>query len=83
MALRAWAQARLDPRIPDSVVESIDEYVADRSPGADDFLPMLDEFLRATPVHYTGHAEGDAGVMCHGGCADVETEGADTPGDVA
>ena len=83
MALRAWAQARLDPRVPDSVVESIDDYVAARRPDAQDFLPILDELLRASPVQYTGHAEGDAGVMCHGGCMGSGTECADTPGDVA
>jgi hypothetical protein len=46
-ALRAWAEARLDPRIPDSVVEAVDNYVADRRADADDFLLPLNDYLMA------------------------------------
>jgi hypothetical protein len=45
--LRAWAEARLDPRIPDSVVEAVDNYVADRRADADDFLLPLNDYLMA------------------------------------
>ena len=45
LALRAWAEARLDPRVPDGVVAAVDVYVATRPIDADDFLLPLSEYL--------------------------------------
>lgn len=64
-ALRAWAQARLDPRIPDSLVEAGDAYVATRPQGTDDFLSALDAWLLERPIEYSGHAPEDQGVADH------------------
>lgn len=65
-ALRAWAEARLDPRVPDSVVRAVDAYVASRPADADDFLPMLDTWLLSRPIQHSGHAPEDVGVADHG-----------------
>lgn len=66
-ALRAWAQARLDPRVPDALVAAGDGYVATRPVNAVDFLPGLDEWLLSRPVAFNGHAPDDPGVADHAG----------------
>ena len=53
-ALRAWAQARLDPLVPDELVAAGDAYVAGRATDAQDFLGPLDEWLMSQPVTHTG-----------------------------
>lgn len=53
-ALRAWSQARLDPLVPDVLVAAGDAYAAGRAPGAEDFLPALDEWQREREVTYNG-----------------------------
>lgn len=58
-ALRAWSEARLDPRIPDSVVGAMDEYVSTRPADAEDFLNDLDEWQLQRPVTHNGHMETD------------------------
>ncbi len=51
-ALRSWAEARLDPRVPDVVVAAVDDYVATRDPNADDFLlPLNDYLMTRMPTH--------------------------------
>ena len=65
-ALRAWAQARLDPRVPEELVEAGDRYAADRRPDAEDFLPALDDYLLQHEVEFNGHAGGED-VVDHGG----------------
>jgi len=57
-ALRAWAEARLDPALPDALVREIDAYVASRAAEADDFLSGLDDWLCVRPVSHWGHAVG-------------------------
>jgi hypothetical protein len=54
-ALRAWAEARLDPLVPDSLVRAGDEYVAARPHDAVDFLAALDRWLLSRPIEHTGH----------------------------
>ena len=65
-ALRAWAQARLDPRVPDELVEAGDRYAAHRLPDAEDFLLPLDDYLLQRDVEFNGHLGGDD-VVDHGG----------------
>lgn len=58
-ALRAWAEARLDPRVADDLVRAGDEYVASRPHDAVDVLAELDQILLARPTRYTGHVTPD------------------------
>jgi hypothetical protein len=58
-ALRAWSEARLDPAIPDIIVEATDAYVARRPIDATDFLPGLDDWLRQRPTVFNGHVTTD------------------------
>lgn len=53
-ALRAWAEARLDPLVPESLVAAGDAYAAARAVDASDFLPALDEWLLTREVEHTG-----------------------------
>lgn len=53
-ALRAWAEVRLDPRLPTEMVTAGDRYVAHRPTDADDFLPEVDRWLLTQPVVHTG-----------------------------
>lgn len=53
-ALRAWAQARTDPAMPDAVVTDIDAYAARRDHGSLDFLLPLDRHLLSEAVEHTG-----------------------------
>jgi hypothetical protein len=55
LGLRAWAQVRLDPRIPDELVQAGDAYASTRTADAADFLPELDDWLRLRPIEHTGH----------------------------
>ena len=55
-ALRAWAQERLDPELPDNVVAAGDHYAASRSVDAEDHLVQLDLDQIGQPVPHTGHA---------------------------
>lgn len=54
-ALRAWAEARLDPLVPDELVRAGDAYVAARPHDAVDFLTELDGWLVSQPVRHKGH----------------------------
>lgn len=54
-ALRAWAEERLDPRIPDGVVAAIDAYAAERKQDADDFLNDIDQRLLSGPRTHSGY----------------------------
>ena len=54
-ALRAWAEARLDPSLPDDLVFSVDRYVAKRETGVEDFLTPLNSWLCGRSVQYCGH----------------------------
>ena len=54
--LRAWAEARLDPKLPDKLIESIDSYVANREITQIDFLTPLHSWLCGRPVETWGHA---------------------------
>jgi hypothetical protein len=56
-ALRAWAEARLDPLVPDEFVRAGDAYVAGRPHDALDFLGALDEWLLSRPVMHCGHLD--------------------------
>jgi hypothetical protein len=56
-ALRAWAEARLDPTIPDDLVRAGDDYVARRPHDAVDVLGDLDVWLLSRPVAHTGHLD--------------------------
>jgi len=71
-ALRAWAQVRLDPLVPDELVAAGDAYVARRAFNAEDFLGSLDEWLASQPVTHTGRrlVEPDA---AEGAGAPIET----------
>lgn len=64
-ALRAWSQIRVDPRVPQVLVDAGDAYMAQRPSQADDFFPALHEFLVTRPLEYTGHAPGDPGFAAH------------------
>ena len=66
-ALRAWAEARLDLRLPAPLVAAGDAYVATRPLDTIDFLPDLDEWLVSRPVKFNGHAPDDLGVADHAG----------------
>lgn len=70
-ALRAWAEIRVDPGIPQVLVDAGDAYMAQRPQDARDFFPALDDYLLTRPVTHSGHAEGDPGFLAHdstGGC---------------
>jgi hypothetical protein len=54
--LRAWSEARLNPSLSEEIVESMDQYVATRSPTGEDFLSPLHEWLCGRPVVQWGHA---------------------------
>lgn len=54
-ALRAWAEARLDPSLPEDLVEKIDDYVESRRPNSEDFLLPLDAWQQQRHVNYWGH----------------------------
>lgn len=58
-ALRAWAEARLDPTLPDGLVRLVDAYVRDRPAGAADLLGELDEWQLGQEVVRTGRIDGD------------------------
>lgn len=62
-ALRAWAEARLDPRIPDSLVAACDQYAAKRPADAADFFPELDAYLLSRPMRHSGHLSDDPGFI--------------------
>ncbi len=59
VALRAWAEARLDPRVPEVVVDAVDGYVANRSTTAEDFLLPLHEYLLQRDPEYIGQPRDD------------------------
>jgi len=74
-ALRAWAEARLDPLVPAALVAAGDAYAAGGRVDAQDFLPGLDEWLLSREVEHTGrqrqkdragveHEHGDATAAC-------------------
>jgi hypothetical protein len=66
-ALRAWAEARLDPMVPEAFVTTGDAYVAGRAWDAVDFLGALDTWLLGRAVEHSGHVPGDdAGPDAHG-----------------
>ena len=71
-ALRAWAQARLDPLVPDELVDAGDAYVARRPPDARDFLGPLDEWLATQPVTHTGRRPVDRDAGDDGEADDAE-----------
>jgi hypothetical protein len=64
-ALRAWAEARLDPSVPAMLVAAGDAYVATRAADADDFLLKLNDWLMSRPIEFTGHAPEDSGILDH------------------
>lgn len=66
-ALRAWAQARLDPLVPEMLVSAGDVYAAVRAPDAVDFLPALDEWQRQRPTEYWGHSADESDCRSGGG----------------
>jgi hypothetical protein len=70
-ALRAWAEVRLDPLVPDALVQAGDDYVATRPHDARDFLIGLDEWLLTRPVAHSGHV-GTGGPSAHGDEAEPE-----------
>lgn len=66
-ALRAWAEARLDPALPDDVVDALDAYAATRPTDADDLFTALDAWLADRPVEHSGHLDdGASGPDAHG-----------------
>ena len=69
-AIRAWSQIRLDPAVPDALVEAGDSYMATRPPDAQDFFHELDDYLVSRPVQFTGHSKEDPGAGTHD-CAHV------------
>ena len=54
-ALRAWTEARLDPKMPDAVVRVLDDYARVRNPQASDFLNDLDGGQLARSMVRYGH----------------------------
>ena len=56
-ALRAWAEARLDPTLPAAFVRLVDAYVRDRPAGAADLLGELDEWQLGQDVRWTGRID--------------------------
>jgi hypothetical protein len=56
--LRAWAESRLDSKLPDDLVRAMDAYVAIRKPGSEDLLTPLNAWLCGRPIWSTGHALG-------------------------
>jgi hypothetical protein len=78
-ALRAWSEARLDPLVPDVIVEAGDAYVAERPTDAHDVLAAIDSWQLSSDVRHVGrelppdecmdHAEeavGEAGEISQG-----------------
>ena len=54
-ALRAWAEARLDPSLPGDLVAKLDAYVQARPPDRTDFLNDLDLGQLSRPMRWHGH----------------------------
>ena len=55
--LRAWAESRLDPELPEDLVRAMDHYVATRKPADEDLLTPLNAWLCGRPIKSWGHAQ--------------------------
>lgn len=64
-ALRAWAEARLDPALPERLVHCGDTYVAMRPVEAEDDLNSLDTLQCQRPMRHWGHVEEHLAVKEH------------------
>jgi hypothetical protein len=61
LALRAWAEARLSPLMPEELVRAGDEYASGRAEESIDFLTALSDWLRIRAHEATGYRDQEDG----------------------